>query len=502
MWQTLTSTPVMQQNESTTTTTINKVSILCCCGVCDCFIDTYVLVVIANMSPRKKRRTVATSQEELLVQEQEEDASGTCKKNTAPAVITSDVSEFEVAFLKKYQFMWHNTSCPTVSDYLGKARCGIRWRRTPHTTKPGKKFSSNVFSSRKEAEEGLFDFRMSKESWGTRLKLEQWRTARNVMAQQPTLVENNILAEIDARKPRATTVKKLAFSGPSKLQAQLNVACTNPKLVDFNVEDIMDDVKHAGKKVWKAYKGSQLRQLVKLQKLQNNQLMRKALIEELEVKISNRDWINLVKGAYDSEIADALSLFDKEHALSKAKHVTSALKILYEWTKNNNHITWSEACNKAAIQNFNEVTSRTIRNWYRDMTFGLDIGRFTPSFRGATSTSAISPFKENQELTLNFKAWARTSMFHLTIRRAQEYINDTLLKDWSKEELKTYNIAFPVSTHVTSCWMKEMGFEYRYRKNHIILIGMKMKMLWNIEKIIFMIILIRNLQNSVGLECR
>ena len=83
-------------------------------------------------------------------------------------------------------------------------------------------------------------------------------------------------------------MKKLAFSGHSKLQAQLNVECTNPKLVDVKDDGIIDDVTHAGKKVWKAYKGSQLRQLVKLQKLQNNQLMRKALIEELEEKISNR----------------------------------------------------------------------------------------------------------------------------------------------------------------------------------------------------------------------
>ena len=128
------------------------------------------------------------------------------------------------------------------------------------------------------------------------------------------------------------------------------------------------------------------------------------------------DWINLVKGAYDSEIAYALSLFDKKHAISKAKHVISALKILYECTQNNNHMTWSEACHKAAIHNFNEVTGRTIWDWYHDMTLGLDIGRFTPSFHGTSSTAAISPFKENQELTLNFKAWARTSMFHLIIR--------------------------------------------------------------------------------------
>ena len=93
----------------------------------------------------------------------------------------------------------------------------------------------------------------------------------------------------------------------------------------------------------------------------------------------------------------------------------------------------------------NQVTGKTITLWYRNMTVE-DIGKFTPSLRGHALNAAISPFKDNEELKLKFKAWACTSLLHLTIRNAQDFINTDLSKDWSKKELANNNIDFPVST--------------------------------------------------------
>ena len=110
---------------TTTTTTINKVSSSCYCVIATRPNFLIFDIVTEKMTPRKKRRTTTRTQERLDEKKQEENTLSDSKKNSIPYEIPSDMTEFEVAFLKKYQFMWYNTFSPTISNDLGKARCGI-----------------------------------------------------------------------------------------------------------------------------------------------------------------------------------------------------------------------------------------------------------------------------------------------------------------------------------------------------------------------------------------
>ena len=84
--------------------------------------------------------------------------------------------------------MWHSKFSSNIHNYLGKARCYIRWRKHLGSTKTLKKYSSNVYFNQKEAKNVCY-FRLSKESKNTKMKLERWRAERKMLSAQDSLVE-------------------------------------------------------------------------------------------------------------------------------------------------------------------------------------------------------------------------------------------------------------------------------------------------------------------------
>ena len=56
--------------------------------------------------------------------------------------------------------------------------------------------------------------------------------------------------------------------------------------------------------------------------------------------------------------------------------------------------------------------------------------------RGQGSEIAKSFFAEAEELTMQFKMWARSDMEHLNIMKAQEFIINNLVSKWTVSKLK------------------------------------------------------------------
>ena len=106
--------------------------------------------------------------------------------------------------------------------------------------------------------------------------------------------------------------------------------------------------------------------------------------------------------------------------------------------------------------------------WYLDLHETKSM-RFKRQERGKNTAIAVSPFSENEELTLRFKAWARVDLENLNILNARDFINDKLLKDWTAAQLKSNRISYPVSPYIVGRWMREAGFRYeRYKKTYYV----------------------------------
>jgi hypothetical protein len=74
------------------------------------------------------------------------------------------------------------------------------------------------------------------------------------------------------------------------------------------------------------------------------------------------------------------------------------------------------------------------------------------------------PFAEDEHLVLQFKLWARSDLEHLTVGKAAIWVNEDLLNDWTTQQLRNYQISYPVSNYVVGRWMREAGFRYAGHK--------------------------------------
>jgi hypothetical protein len=55
------------------------------------------------------------------------------------------------------------------------------------------------------------------------------------------------------------------------------------------------------------------------------------------------------------------------------------------------------------------------------------------------------------------------------VKKAQAWINQILLKDWSAEDLNNSKILYPVSNNIAARWMLEAGFKYeRHKKSYYV----------------------------------
>ena len=96
----------------------------------------------------------------------------------------------------------------------------------------------------------------------------------------------------------------------------------------------------------------------------------------------------------------------------------------------------------ACEENYHRIGFRTVMMWYLDL-HSTTTGDFcfTKSARGSSLAAATSPFQEVESLLVQFKAWARSDLEHLTIKKSTEWTNKKLLAGWTMENLKAMNIS-------------------------------------------------------------
>jgi hypothetical protein len=112
---------------------------------------------------------------------------------------------------------------------------------------------------------------------------------------------------------------------------------------------------------------------------------------------------------------------------------------------------------------------QTIQTWYLELhhkfndvdSTMLDL-RFKRSAKGKVKWAAKSPFQNDESMMIQFKSWARADLEHLTVEKCANWINETLLSDWTSEQLKSQlNIKlFPVQPQIVRRWMRDAGFKY------------------------------------------
>ena len=197
------------------------------------------------------------------------------------------------------------------------------------------------------------------------------------------------------------------------------------------------------------------------------------IARKLRERVKAYDWRKLLQGCQDREIALTVSTFDISHAYARAQHVATALETMHSAMEAKQHLTWGDAC-KVSADTFKQYSGRTVELWFRDFNRGekkgWNLNRFPIIQRGKVKQKAISPFTEkegDEGLYLQFTSWARCDLEHLTIQKATNYINNTLIKDMLPAEMDKLNIQYPVKCSVVSGWMKECGFHYApYKKSY------------------------------------
>ena len=140
-------------------------------------------------------------------------------------------------------------------------------------------------------------------------------------------------------------------------------------------------------------------------------------------------------------------------------------------------MTWLRCCIIATEMNYKVVKrGKTVAEWYLQL-HRFDSLQFCRSKRGRQSSQAKSPFGEDELLTTQFKGWARSDLEHLSIQKAQNFINNQLLADWIAHQLNANKISYPVTEYIVGRWMREAGFMYELHKKVIMWTGMKIQTL-------------------------
>ena len=371
--------------------------------------------------------------------------------------IPNNVTPYELATDPKYASIWRLTFNTKVLPESNKFRIHLR-KRPSATATTSDRFSSKHYATLEEANEDVFDWRVDHEPATVSHYLKQWKATKLVP------VNNEVSKKVKADESTNTLSPKrkhsVAMSCNTELQKAHGIQAMNPSILNYNHPRIIA----ASIQCVSNIKARKYNQLVKTL---GNQYVRSYWIKELKQKHSEGDWLGLIKGGYDPEIANSLTPFDRDHALMKARHVAAALQVQCEAVDKNISMTWYNACSEGAQQMMNNIKGRTVAQWYRDMHQGerVDIGRFSRSTRGHASKPSRSPFRENFQLTMQFKSWARQDLEHLTIQKALNWVETYFLKDWSVQQLHDNGFPYPISHYMIGTWMKEIGFEYRrYKK--------------------------------------
>jgi hypothetical protein len=183
-----------------------------------------------------------------------------------------------------------------------------------------------------------------------------------------------------------------------------------------------------------------------------------------------RDGLSLLLGAEDLEITVTYTYSgDELFVLDKARHLHDALCVIVNHMEGNKCITWIWCSDLSAELNVNQYTGRTIIKRYLQLhkrrgNKKVFVLKLMHSSRGKSSRSAKSPFSEDESLMVQFRSWAGSDLETLTVNKAQAWIDITLLKDWSAEDLEYSEILYPLSRNIAACWILEADFKYERHK--------------------------------------
>jgi hypothetical protein len=354
-------------------------------------------------------------------------------------------------------------------------------RRDKADSTNGKQRFSSRYADQNSAEKAAFEFRYSNEARTGKQKVDDWldfnqKLLDGVFTVIPTEVQSCDLSKKATSSVNCSGARKksLEMSASIEYLESSNICSRNPCNGSNNmtVEEFLDK---QATTIQKCLKGRALRRAAKsIRRLAADQFYRKELMRYLGKSLAMRDGLSLLVGAEDPEIAATYTESDRLFVLDKARHLHDALHRMVTNTEENKSITWLRCCELSAESHFDQYTGRTIMKWYlqlheRPQTKKGVILKWMRSSRGRISRSAKSPFSEDESLMVQFKSWARSDLETLTVKKAQEWVNKTLLKDWSAHDLDNAKILFPVSQNIAARWMLEAGFKYeRHKKSYYV----------------------------------
>ena len=374
------------------------------------------------------------------------------------------------AFLPNSKIVWGLTSNSTICKN-GEKGFNIRLsKRLRKTDGKAKRRYSVLYKTIVEAEDNAFMFRYNLEDKSTRLKLDEYKTNLSLCLSNSAMALPISPIETPSkriRQPSTQLKKKYRMSGSYALNVMAGKS-NNPNNMYTAVNDSgnLELAKACALKIQRYVRNRDLQRGLKKVKMNTtNHTYRLSLIKYLSKFIANNNCEELLLGADDPEILATYSLYDKQHVTTKARHITDALVSLSDAHQGGRSTTWIQCCEAAVQKNYNEIKSaRTVADWYLQL-HELSSLKFRRSARGRSSYFAVSPFSEDECLTVQFKSWARQDLEHLTVKKAQDFINEKLLSQWSAEQLLVSKISFPVSECVVSRWLREAGFKYeKYKK--------------------------------------
>ena len=400
------------------------------------------------------------------------------KRTRSDALSSLEASKLDAALSNDASYGWTLTSNLRIVHKHEFFNIVLN-RRDKADSSNGKQYYSSRHNDQNSAEKAAFEFRYSYEARTGKLKVDGW-LALNERLLGGDFNINLLPAEVNPKQARIS----VNTSGTRKRSLEMTAAITfvdskhirsrnpNNPSNDMTIEEFLG---RQATKIQKCLKGRALRRAAEaMRRLVTDQSYRKELMLYLGKALAMRDGLSLLLGAEDPEIAATYTDSDQAFVLDKAMHLHSALRIMVTTTDENKPITWLQCCELAADLHFKQYTGRTIMKWYLQLherradKKGFVL-KWLRSSRGRISRSAKSPFSEDESLNMQFKSWARSDLETMTVYKAQAWINNILLRDWSAEDLNNSKILYPVSSNIAARWMLEAGFKYqRHKKSYYV----------------------------------
>jgi len=389
--------------------------------------------------------------------------------------------------------VWKTTGVPNTRPVIRPVGKGKKKKKTKkwrvHLLKyktegqqRGDKKQSPDFETQHAAEANLFNFRYGLESKESKALVDEYILFLNKES------DKKPAAQLPAKKPRLSNSSvdsrgSCMSQNPAIRHMPGAPMERNPMVPGafnwYNSENTAVYVHWCARQIQRNWSLKRRRRAMdRIKRTLESQTVRKRLIDQLRIKIAEKDWQALLEGGTDAEVQWSASAYDREHVLEQARAICRAIEILYEHTEANQPIEWINGCCRIASEQINTVSAYTISKWYRQFFAGEDmddvvvVERFPRSMRGRLkSTGVRSPLDEtygDEELTLHFKQWAKENLEELSIQRAVDWMNERL-DNWTMSELDNLNIELPLRPHVVAQWMRGAGFVYsQYKKSYAV----------------------------------